>query len=353
MSILSEDTIQLIQQRNDSSKNDIKKRLSSVEDIIDYLQKFKVHTETVANFSIADANLRLRILIELNSSYGLQEPRDESNNSLISKLKLAFLALIGTAYHICNGFAGGASILSLFLGVPAWAILAVGIFLSLVYLLLFLYIDLVTIADNLNVKFYKSRKLIDIYLEQETYLNLLIQNIKRQIEYNNNEQTKLALKQQHQLDVIQNTKKLEETLQALINEKATLVKIADTYNVELDKSYVKALKLIFPLFTDALFFSYGFFTGEAMITIISAAFGTSLAIASGPGVILCIFAGLAALSLYWLNDRLNVENLIGIWVGLDLQKIKLLPKAEQITEDENNLHNLENTTQLLEKIPVI
>lgn len=347
MGILTTETINLIAQRESDDANGADTTFSSIQDITNYLQSFKVQTETVANFSVVDANIRLRILIDLTNHYKVPEPKDNSNKSIIDKIKLACLALIGTAYHICNGFAGGASILSLFLGVPAWATLAVGIFLSLVYLILFLYIDLATISENLKVKFFKSRKLIDIYLEQEAYLKLLIQNIKQKVQDRNNEQVSLALDNQHNPQAIKETQEFEILLEALILEKENLAHVANTYQNELEKCYVRTLKLIFPLFTDALFFSYGFFTGEAMIQIISAAFNTSLAIASGPGVALCIFAGLAALSLYWLNDRLSVENLIGVWVGLDLQKIQLLPTQDRIQADKEELTSLQNITKLL------
>lgn len=343
MSILATETIELI----NAQKKDIESSFTSVQEVTNYLITYKIQTETVANFSVIDANIRLKILIDLTKHYSFTKPEDDNDTSFIAKLKLAILAIIGTAYHICNGFAGGTCILSLFLGIPGWVILAVGIFLSLVYLLLFLYIDLATISENLKVKFFKSRKLIDIYIEQEVYLRLLIQNIKRQIRENNDKQVLLALEKQHNNKIIEETQELQNILEVLIAENENLAKIANAYHSESKKCYVRTLKLIFPLFTDALFFSYGFFTGEAMIQIIGAAFGTFLSGTSGAGVILCIFAGLAALSLYWLNDRLSVENLVGIWVGLDLKKIELLPKQKIIVEDQSYLTSQQNITRLL------
>lgn len=47
---------------------------------------------------------------------------------------------------------------------------------------------------------------------------------------------------------------------------------------------------------------------------------------------------------------MNVENLIGIWVGLDIQKIQLLPKTTNIEDEAKDIESYGGHVKLIRHI---
>jgi hypothetical protein len=355
---LSENTTELLKKKQEL---EAKIRLDTIADAATLLSH-TIEAKRVSDLSYLDAAFRLAILEDLAEKYNIEPQHNDKDTSLKGRSKFLLYAIAGTLLNICVGLAGGASMLSLFIGVPGWAILMLGIILALIYVTRFIGVDLATISRNLHIGLYKSKSLLDIFIKQATTLDYLIVRIGEKInELNdtiidfrspslrtttptNNLGSPLpfGLNKLSSSDSLINAgpldtaelKELLSLLKALTGQQDHLAKIREVYNQELKHPYIRTLKLLFPLTTDVLLFNVGFFAGQAIATLIgSTFFALTISASSWPVILFSVFTGIVALSLYWANERLNVENFVGICVGLDLKKIELLPKSTDIRTD--------------------
>ncbi|MDF1757181.1 MAG: hypothetical protein P1U74_02655 [Legionellaceae bacterium] len=327
--LLSNETTKLLNKIN--LEENIK--ISTISDVSSYLNR-EITDTNISNLSYLDASFRLALLNNLITHYEVKKTTDKKNLDFKAKATILFLAFLGILYSTCNGFAGGAAILTLFLGIQNWVFILVGAILAIIYITLFLGLDIPKIAERFNFKLFNSNNVLDLLVSQNKLLKVLLIEVKDKID-NHNEYIRNAYEKNVDPSLYKTNEaeliELLELLGALTKQQENLSIIKKEYIHKLQQPHVRALKLVFPIVTDMLFFSYGFFTGQAIATLISIAFfAGTISTSSLPVIIISIIAGLVAVCLYWANDRFNVENFASSWVGLDSDKIELLPNPEEI-----------------------
>src|SRR3990167_9783127 len=150
---------------------------SDLSKVTAYL-KSVITMESVAKLDYIDASLRLAILRDLARHYNIKK-NEKEEFSLKSKFLLFFFAFMGIFYNICNGYVGAASILTLFIGMPGWVVILVGVALSIICVAIFLADDLSYIAKNWQIGFYKDSSMLDLLVEQKQILNSLTSKLTR------------------------------------------------------------------------------------------------------------------------------------------------------------------------------
>ncbi|MDP3705735.1 MAG: hypothetical protein Q8R24_07470 [Legionellaceae bacterium] len=306
-------------------------------------------------------SLRIAWLRDLSLSYygveNVVEPFSEEDTSWLGKIQLTALAFAGTIYTICSGFDGSTSILSLFIGIPNWTVFVVALALSLVLVVLFYSFDLVDISENIRVRLFHSRQLLDVYLEQAGLINKLIEQSKQRMQDMNNElvnELSIALsnaplvcdrprsgRDQDLADVV-------ELWNMLIARQEDLCLVRQIYLQELEHRYVRAMKFMATTIAGLLYFNCGFFAGQILaVAVLSVFLTASISITSWPVLLISISVGLAALSIFWYNgERSRVENLAGKWLGLDQDKINCLPVNEHVVKQKTEQNQLEQQIRL-------
>lgn len=319
--------------------------------------------------------LRARLLADLLGSEGIDEVVLETDTTWFGKFKLAVLALAGTIYNICNGFDGSVSILTLFIGIPSWTVFVVGFILSLVFVVLFYNLELITMSDNLKIGLYASRQILDSFVEQAELIDLLMKQTKQRLREQNNIllddllHLNVAVNQENfqdnpnkyakrfraigeisatsrdltvgsigcdvSLDNIDQASSLLATLNMLAIRQLELASVQQLYLQELEEFYIKLLKFFMVAITGLLFFNFGFFAGQSFALVVLAAFLTaSITATSWPVLLISIGVGVTSLlSMYWFSERFNVENVVCRWLGLDVDKINQLPDDATIENE--------------------
>lgn len=400
--IISQQAIELMQQLHDKdTEQSLSIRLHDLDgqphlDVIQWLKVREYPSLAVDIFHSSRfirESLRTALLQDLSRSYfGMDEITEQAlkeDRSWLGKIKLGILALAGTIYNICNGFDGSVSILTLFIGIPNWTVFVVGLALSLVFVVLFYNFDLVEISDNVHVRIYHSRRLLDVYVEQAELINDLIEQSKQLIKGMNNEfldelsadlnnvsdvferlsgrrfplpkDARRSFDRYFPQDFLPNVANddsmldkqqyFDEALQLLdmlIARQQDLCCIRQIYMKELDHIYVRVMKLMATIITGLLYFNYGFFAGQVLsVVVLSAFLAASISVTSWPVILISIAVGLAALSIFWYTDeRPRVENLVGRWIGLDLDKINRLPVGDQVESQKTERDQLEKQIRL-------
>ncbi|OGV27979.1 MAG: hypothetical protein A3E88_07255 [Legionellales bacterium RIFCSPHIGHO2_12_FULL_35_11] len=297
---------------------------SDLSKVTAYL-KSVITMESVAKLDYIDASLRLAILRDLARHYNIKK-NEKEEFSLKSKFLLFFFAFMGIFYNICNGYVGAASILTLFIGMPGWVVILVGVALSIICVAIFLADDLSYIAKNWQIGFYKDSSMLDLLVEQKQILNSLTSKLTRIL-------SSTILNPQKEQD----NKEILELYDALNDQDSQLGSIKKLYQEELQTKH-RISKIIAATLAGIIYFNYGFFTGQAMAYLICAAIITpTVAIASWPIVLASIIMGFMALALYLATVR--VDNLVGVPLGLDPWKIDSLPDetgGDLSLGDDNN-----------------
>ncbi len=240
-------------------------------------------------------------------------------------LKYILLGLAGTIYAICDGFDGLTSILFLLPGVPLWSIFVMGIAFSTLSVAVFFGFDLVDISTNLDVKLSHSRHLLDVLVEQTETITQIRKQIKHL--YKMADQDELT--------------ELHDLVNMLMLRFGELDDARKIYTDELDKTYLKGLKLTVAAISGILYFSYGFFSGQSFLINLAVFFGLSAMTGFWPVLAAGMVVGLSALSIYWFLARPAIENLVGRWLGFDEDKIALLAGEDLVEKQRSKLEQLE------------
>ncbi len=281
-------------------------------------------------------SLRTAILDDLHKYFFKENKQNREDTSVWGRLRLALIAIAGTGYNICNGFDISVSMLNLFIGIPFWTVFAVGLGLSFVFVILFYGVDLVGISENLHIRISESRRLLDLFHQQALFTQALIEKSKQQLDIeNNNLLEKMVGPSGEDVD-IHDLMYWLKIMERLTTHQSDLQSIRVRYQSELEQYYVYLLKWLMAVLAGILYFNSGFFVGQVFATLLFSAFiSTSVSMLSWPVMLISCSVGVAALlSVFWFYDRLDVENLVGRWIGLDIDKIDQLPDDNLIQENQ-------------------
>lgn len=263
---------------------------------------------------------------------------EEEDTSLGGRIKLGLLAIAGTIYNICNGFDGSVSILTLFIGIPVWTVFVVGLALASVYVVLFFGLDFVYMSENLHIRLSQSRKMLDCFYNQTQLTETLIEKTKARLQSEQNKLAQLILMAENELKPTE-VMRWTMLLEALTLHQQELYHVRAVYLEELDKYYVRLLKWLMVGLAGLLYFNSGFFAGQVFASVVLSAFlATEVSLISWPVLLISCTVGLAALlSVFLFSDRLNIENLVGRWIGLDIDKINQLPDDRVVKPNQDYL----------------
>lgn len=284
----------------------------------------------------ADAELHTMLLkdieTKLNEALSVEKQRKEIEQIKRSKFKLGLLAVAGALFFACEGFDGVSALLGL-ASASAAISLGVSLVFSFLSVIVFWGFGLRQIAEHLGVEFKDAPNLVNQYVTQmdeieqliETTKKLLIDDadiFKEQLESYNSLLTMLRLRLIH----IQKEKfELDEATK---------------------KTHLKVLKTGLSLVTGVIFFSSGFFTGQAVALSIAGLFIATASATFPPILAAAVFVGLVALMIYWYLEKPGIENFVGRKLDLDDEKLKKL----DTTRTTNALANvLALTAQVKDK----
>src|SRR3990167_1097479 len=218
-----------------------------------------------------------------------------------NNLKFWLLAIGGALFFGCEGFDGIASIFRL-ASVSGVLSFAVALLFSAIAVFVFCGFELKQIANHLGVKFRDASNLVNEYVNQVDEVEGLLDTVEDLL----NADSYIA---NNQLPDYQMTlEMLKDQLTHIQQEK---MKLDEGKN----KKKVRGVKLAFSLIAGGIFFSSGFFTGQAVALFIAGLFVTASA-TFPPILAAAVFLGVIAFFFYWYLQRPNMENLIGQKIGL-------------------------------------
>ncbi|WP_115711412.1 hypothetical protein [Legionella sainthelensi] len=271
------------------------------------------------------ASLQTSLLKDLKDSLNnsLTKKEKPKKNSTLSKAKLGLLALAGTIYFGCEGFDGVTAIMGMFSFVPTLVFFVAGTLFSILSVIVFYSFDLVEISKNLGVKSSDAPKLLDVLLDEFKQIKLIRARLSKS-------DSKTLQELEQDLAIAKMLLKRHEDL----NEARSQLKLA------LENPYLKAGKMITAGLAGIIFFSGGFFAGQAVALTIAGAFLPVVAATAWPIIAVGVVVGLAAFSIYWFVERPGIENLIRRWKGLDKEKMDQLCKSSVVDRETEKLQNV-------------
>jgi hypothetical protein len=291
------------------------------------------------DLEILIASLNAALLKDLAKSLPgyKKKQKPEKDNSWFGRLKnylYPCLIIAGTIVFGCDGFAGITSIVSIFpLSNPI--LFLVGTVFALISMLAFYAFNLTEIAKNLEINKKEASKLVDNYLKDLEKIN----EIRRQIN-NDYIRRKTTEELERDLEIIE---LLMVRYQALEKGREALIKQGDNQKLIVTKYLIASLIGI-------IYFSGGFFAGQALAIAVTGFFVASTATVFWPVIVASCAVGLAALGVYWFVERPSIDKLVSRWFGLDKDKIDELCDAEKIERHTSKLENLKINLSLRQNI---
>ena len=236
--------------------------------------------------------------------------------SFWNKFKYWLLALAGGVFFGCEGFDGITAILGLF-SIPAIISLGVGILFSIFAVFVFKGFGLKQIADHLNVEFEEAAELIDNYVQQFVEIERINQTINQLFD-----QMITDLSAEGQEFEDQKLKSYRSLIQMFYGRLEYLRQQKQELDIARSDWGVNAIKYSMGAVTGIIFFSGGFFTGQAVAVSIASFFMTA-SVTFPPIIAVSVLIGLAAFFVYWNLERPGIDRLIGRKIyKLDDDKIK-------------------------------
>lgn len=291
--------------------------------------KSTIPADTNARFTLE--SLRATLLEDLHDSF-LNEGEHNAKKkkkavSWWSSALLTFLALAGALVALCEGFDGIVSILGSFIAIPTVALLATGICFSFLSVGLFYSFELFEISKVIGVEMSKSRRLLDVYLEQVDQIDSLVKVI------NDRYDVEEASTQER--------RELYAMSSMLISRYESLSSVRDSYVTALSNPLLKVTKVITATMTSVIFFSSGFFAGQSLALTIASLFVATISATFWPIMLASVVVGLAAMSLYLFVQRPRLENLVSHWVGLDQESIDTFVEEDGVQRRIWSLYSLQ------------
>lgn len=258
------------------------------------------------------------LLHDLSSSLsGALEEEPSIPKTWYSTLLFVTLALSGTIVAFCEAFDGIASILGLFSSIPVWGALVGGLVFSAFAVFVFYVVELYEVTDHLGIELRHSRKLLDIYDEQRMEINRLAG----------------ILDSKYSCTAFKDLKIFSDIQAMLLFRFNALDGAREIYRERSQNTLLKTAKFILASGTGLIIFGGGFFAGQTFALTASSLFIAGGASATcWPVLLICIAAGLAAVTMFWVLERPAFENFAARWCGLYQDKIDNLVDEEKVHE---------------------
>ena len=293
------------------------------------------------HFSAEDKKLKIEnekiCAAVLNDTYltwnaALKKPLEQSKEITNRKNRTLFWILAGAGVLLfgAEGFDGISSIFGLF-SISSAISAIVGLVFSCLAVTVFWAFDLEQIAEHLNVNVKSASSLVDYYLKQLYEMEQLFHAIDSSLNEENTARTPedvsdCLASNRHLLYL------LAERLKYLALEKIT-------FDVARKESWLRVRKNSVAVLAGAIFFSGGFFTGQAVALSVAGIFMASVSVAFPPVLAAACLLGVLAFILYWFVQKPGIENLIGRKLGLDDEKLEEMgePRINTMLSKINSL----------------
>ena len=298
--------------------------------LIKLLQRLQEATDLKTVTSIQRESSREALLDEMQRIFFSHESNHvkvQPKREKFDNLKWVLLATAGTIYAACDGFDGITTILALFPTIPLGFILVAGFAFALLSVLVFYGFYLVDLFNNADVNVSEQIQLINLRLAQAEHLSKLVMicQIQRQM-----------CSDPDELRTLITLVKMLENLYTELDE------ARDHYDALLQNPYLRMTKTITAIFLGILFFGYGFFGGQSLALTMLGLVVLSPTAAFLPVMAISAAVGLAALSVYWLVERPDLEKLVSRFFGLDENKIEQLPDKTHVEQQIKTLIDIRN-----------
>lgn len=275
------------------------------------------------------ASFYASLLKDLNDKLSLEqgiEIQPESPKPWYRKGQFFALALAGTLLAMCDGFNGLSSMLGLMATVSPAVLIGTGLLFSAMSVSVFYGFDLAGISKNLGVGFKSTPKLLDVFLEQSAE----IKKLRKYIDANFYKADKARFIE------------MQAMIKMITHRYHALDTARETYNQASNNPALNKLKFGMALITGTLFFSGGFFTGQAMAMTIAELLLGAVAATFTPVLALSILGGAAAFGLYWSLQRPGLENLVSSSFGLDQEKIEEFADEQRVNKQKKKLSGVKD-----------
>lgn len=246
-----------------------------------------------------------------------------------------FLIVAGIVVYSCDGFAGITSIVDIF-PLSAPLLVVVGTAFAFITVLAFYVFNLSQIAKNLEITQKEARRLVDNYLKEVELIN---EN--RKLINADYIRRKDMMDLERDLQIIDlliaRYQALEKGREALARQKNNNNKLIMT-------------KFVIESVIGLIYFSCGFFAGQALATALIGLIVTSTATIFWPifaaSCALGLVVGLVAVGVYWFVERPSIDKLVSSWFGLETDKIEQLVDSEKIERHTTKLEQLKINLKL-------
>ncbi|MBA2652507.1 MAG: hypothetical protein H0U73_09615 [Tatlockia sp.] len=281
------------------------------------------------------AALHASLLKDLARSLPSYKKKKKSDNKLSWSRKaknglFGFLTIVGTLVFACDGFDGITLIVSV-LPLSAPILFTVGIIFALISVLAFYAFDLTEIAKNLEISKKEAHRLVDNYLKEVEEINAIRDRI-------NNDYINLKTSEELEAD-LQIIKTIIVRYNALDKGRDALSNQSENKNLVITRYLIAGLIGI-------VYFSCGFFAGQAVSLAIAGLIVTSVVPFFWPILAASFAVGAAAFLVYWFVERPSIDKLVGKWFGLEKEKIDLLCDSERMEKHKSKLENLKINLEL-------
>lgn len=279
------------------------------EQLVNFLKEESVVHDK--KMKLMDHRLITSLLNDIKSAQEKEadEPKSEEKKlSRSTKAKYWGLAIAGATFFACEGFDGITAILGL-LSASAGVSLGVALFFSIFSVMVFCGFGLQQIKEHLDVKFKEVPGLIEEYVNQVDELEQILELMKKILTKKNKLDPAEAQHYQAMLAMLQTRNAYIES------EKVVIDKARNSRGLNVAKFTMSAV-------TGILFFSSGFFTGQAVALYVAGLIGSTVAATFPPILAAAVFLGVVALLVYWYLERPGIENLVGRLFKLDDEKIE-------------------------------
>ncbi|MBA2657518.1 MAG: hypothetical protein H0U70_11155 [Tatlockia sp.] len=276
------------------------------------------------------AALNASLLKDLDKSlpnYRKKQKLEEDNFGQSRKLKtglFGLLTFLGALVFACGGFDGITLIVSL-VPMSTPLLFTLGIVFAIISVLAFNAFDLTEIAKNLNLSKKEACHLVDNYLKEISEINKIRSRINENFI---NHKT---------------TEELEEDLrliELLIARYELLNKGRDALTKQSASQRLIFTKYFISSLIGLVYFSAGFFAGQALAIAVASLFLVSSAVVFWPIFAASFAVGATAFGVYWFVERPSIDKLVSHWFGLDKEKIDYLCDEQKMESHKTKLENL-------------
>lgn len=294
-------------------------------------EKFIGEDELKDDVQILLASLDASLLKDLANALPnyKKKPKLKEKTSQSSKAKylsLGLFVLAGAIVFGCEGFDGIAAIVSV-LPVTMPVLLVIGIFCACISIASFCAFYLSDVENDLELNKKKNRQLVDNYISEIQQINSIRKHLRNQL-------IRKKSKADFEIDLL--------ILEMLAARYKVLEERREALEKKIDNKKIIITKYLVAGVISILYFSGGFFAGQAVAMSLVGFFVTSTTPVFWPVLLISFIVGLAAFSIYWLVERPNIDKKISLWFGIDEDKIERIGEAETIERHKSKLADLKS-----------